>query len=347
MLQQLDTRALVNGLVAAFLLTLSIYFGSGRLAHFDPALIAYTSASIFMIFAIVYRYTVWLSKPPTGMYWRRGWQLFLRPAKLPQNLIFLVKLLVTNIGLQLFILRRSNIRWAAHLLISWGCLAAFAVTFPLVFGWVHFDPDVADPGRYRAFLFGFPAGAFPAHSLVGWITFHILDFCALAIIIGMAFAMRRRLYDPGALTVQQFAMDFLPLIILFAVCVTGLMLTASSLWMQGHSYSFLAILHAFSVIVLLLYFPFGKFFHVVQRPANLGVQYYKKEGAETEQAACRRCGEEFASRMQIEDLKIVLDELGLDQRMDDGTHYQEYCPGCRRRLLATTQLSAIGGDGFL
>lgn len=347
MTHQLDRKALLVGAAAAALNIAAIYFGSGGLKHFDPALIAYASACVFAAFGIVYRYVVWLQKPPTAMYWRRGWQLFLRPSRLPGNLAYLAKLLWGNILWQLFIERRSRLRWAAHLFISWGCLLAVAVTFPLVFGWVHFEADPQAPTRYMAYVFGVPAGAFPSTSLVGWITFHVLDFSAIAVILGMVFAFRRRMYDPGALTVQQFMMDFLPLILLFTVSVTGLMLTASSLWMHGHSYSFLAMLHAFSVIVTLLYLPFGKFFHIFQRPANLGVQYYKREGEETPQAVCKSCGEEYASAMQIRDLKTVLDQLGLDQRMEDGTHYQEVCPACRRRNLAVTQLDAIGGPGFL
>lgn len=343
----LDFKAIRNGVVASLLLIAAIYLGSGKLRNFDPALIAYTSATVFATFGIVYRYSVWLQKPPTQLYWRRGWQLFLRPSRLPGNLLRLVKLLLSGFVLQRFIQRRSNLRWAAHFLISWGCLVAFAVTFPLVLGWIHFESAPNDPAMYRAMVFGIPAGTFPANSLVGWITFHILDFCAVAIIVGMALAMRRRMYDKGAMSLQSFSMDFLPIIMLFAVCITGLMLTVSAIWMHGHSYSFIALLHAFSVIVLLLYLPFGKFFHIFQRPANLGVQYYKQEGAETEQALCKRCGEAYASQMHVKDLKKVLDELGLDQRFDDGTHYQEICPACRRRNLAVNQLEAIGGPGFL
>jgi nitrate reductase gamma subunit len=347
MTNSLDRRAIFNGLVASALLVIAIYVGSGRLRNFDPALIAYTSATIFATFGIVYRYSVWLQKPPTRLYWRRGWQLFLRPSRLPKNLLRLAKLFFTGFVLQLFIERRSRLRWAAHFLMSWGCLVAFAVTFPLVFGWIHFEASPSDPAMYRAMVFGFPAGTFPAKSLVGWVTFHILDFCAVAILIGMALAFRRRMYDKGAMSLQSFSMDFLPLILLFAVCLTGLMLTASAIWMHGHSYSFIALLHAFSVIVLLLYLPFGKFFHIFQRPANLGVQYYKQEGTETEQATCKLCGEVYASLMHVEDLKKVLDDLGLDQRFEDGTHYQEICPACRRRNLALNQLEAIGGTGFL
>ena len=38
MTQQLDRRAVRNGLIASLLLVAAIYFGSGRLRHFDPAL---------------------------------------------------------------------------------------------------------------------------------------------------------------------------------------------------------------------------------------------------------------------------------------------------------------------
>jgi hypothetical protein len=344
---QLDRKAIRNGLIAALLLVIAIYLGSGRLKQFDPALIAYTSAVVFATFGIVYRYSIWLQKPSTRLYWRRGWQLFLRPARLPANAGWLARLLWKNFVLQIFIERRSHLRWAAHFLMSWGCIVAALVTFPLVFGWVHFEADPRDATAYQAFLFGIHAGTFPATSPVGWLTFHVLDFCAVAVIIGMALAFKRRMYDRGAMSVQQFSMDFLPLVQQFAVSVTGLMLTASALWMHCYSYSFLALLHAFCVIVTLLYLPFGKFFHIFQRPANLGVQFYKQEGAATAQAVCKGCGTAYASQMHVDDLKTILDELGLNQRFENGTHYQEVCPGCRRRLIALNQLEAIGGDGFL
>src|ERR1051325_8736568 len=116
MRSQLDSKAIRNGVIASLLLVLAIYFGSGRLRHFDPALIAYTSATVFATFGIVYRYSVWLQKPPTRLYWQRGWQLFLRPSRLPQNLLRLVKLFFTSFVLQLFIERRSHLRWTAHFL---------------------------------------------------------------------------------------------------------------------------------------------------------------------------------------------------------------------------------------
>ena len=77
---------------------------------------------------------------------------------------------------------------------------------------------------------------------------------------------------------------------LFAISVTGLALTASTLWLRGAFYGFLAILHAITVIGALLYLPFGKFFHIFQRPAQLGVKLYQDAGERDEGAHCARCG---------------------------------------------------------
>lgn len=347
MSERLESNAIRNGTISSLMLLATIYFGSGRLKDYDPALIAYTFSSVFALFGLAYRYTVWLEKPPTALYWRRGWSLFLRPSRLPGNVLKLIKMFCESFVLQLFIEKRSHLRWAAHFLISWGCIFAFAVTFPLVFGWVHFDADPTLPNYYIMVVLGRYAGRFPAYSLIGWATFHILDFCAISIIIGMVLAFKRRMYDRGAMTLQSFSMDFLPLILLFCVSVTGLMLTVSSLWMKGDSYSFLAIMHAFSVIVLLLYLPFGKFFHIFQRIANIGVYFYKEEGAITDQAKCKGCGEIYAALMQVEDLKTALRQVGMNYTFQDGSHYQDICPTCRRKALALNQLEALGENSFL
>ena len=71
-------RATVSGLAAASLLAALIVIGSRNLDHFDAALIGYTFATLFATFGITYRYAMWLQRPPTRMYWRRGWQIFVR-----------------------------------------------------------------------------------------------------------------------------------------------------------------------------------------------------------------------------------------------------------------------------
>ena len=135
-------------------------------------------------------------------------------------------------------------------------------------------------------------------------------FASFLVIVGVLLALRRRMRDHGAAALQQFGEDMLPLLLLFAISVTGLMLTASYPWMKGYAYDFLAILHAVTVIFTLLWLPFGKFFHIFQRGLQLGVGFYKDVGRQGEQAHCRRCGEAFASRMHVEDLITVERQLG-------------------------------------
>jgi hypothetical protein len=102
-------------------------------------------------------------------------------------------------------------------------------------------------------------------------------------------------------------------------------------------YTFLSQLHAITVIVTLVYLPFGKFFHIFQRPAQLGVDFYKRAGKEGEQAVCIRCGNEYASRMQMDDMKRVQAALHIHYQLENGSHYQDDCPKCRRKNLALTQ----------
>src|SRR4030095_15760879 len=112
----------------------------------------------------------------------------------------------------------------------------------------------------------------------------------------------------GAVAAQRFGRDLLPLVLLFAVSVSGLLLWVSYEWLHGYYYGVLAQIHAFTVIATLIYLPFGKLFHVFQRPASLGITFYKAAGARGEQAVCPVTGEAFAPTLQVEDLGVVLPE---------------------------------------
>ena len=159
-------------------------------------------------------------------------------------------------------------------------------------------------------MFGVAVQDFPVDSLLAFVIFHGLVWSSFLVIAGVMLAFRRRMIDHGAAAIQQFAQDILPLLLLFAISVTGLMLTVSYTWMSGYAYEFLAILHAMTVIFTLLWLPFGKLFHIFQRPAQLGVSFYKDAGARGEQAACRRCGAGFAPQMMVRDLIEVERQLG-------------------------------------
>jgi hypothetical protein len=343
--EKVKAAAVAGAATAA--LAILIVLGSRRLAHFDAALVGYTFATLFATFGIVYRYAMWLQRPPTSLYFRRGWQVFLRPHWLGRNCAERARRFAAGFLLNRFIWRRSRQRWAAHWLLMWGCLLAVAITFALVFGWVHFETVPDDLDWYEAYVFGFPAFAFPIHSAFGFFVFHGLVWASLLVIAGVLLALRRRLRDHGAAALQQFGEDFLPLILLFAVSTTRLMLPASSTWMRGYAYDFLTILHAATLILTLLWLPFGKFFHIVQRPAQLGVSFYKDVGGRTEPARCRPCGEAFASRMHVEDLITVERQLGYRYELpgQEAGHYQWICPRCRRALLGLAQGNLGMGHG--
>jgi hypothetical protein len=282
---------------------------------------------------------MWLQRPPTAMYFRRGWQMFLDRRYLSRMFREWGKRLVAMFAFNSFIWRRDRRRWAAHFLIMWGCVVAAAITFPLVFGWISFATEAGDFDHYRVYVFGFPTLRFAVDGLVGHMLFHGLVWAALLVIPGVMIAMWRRMRDHGAGAVQQFGEDFLPLILLFAISVTGLMLTASYTWMKGYAYDFLAILHAITVIFTLLWLPFGKFFHIFQRPAQLGVAFYRDAGTLGEQARCARCGDEYASKMHVDDLIQVEQQLGYRYELPNHSarHYQRICPRCRRAMLAIAQ----------
>jgi hypothetical protein len=231
----------------------------------------------------------------------------------------------------------------------WGCVLAFAITFPLVFGWIHFETVPGHLDQYRTYVFGFPTQIFPIESVMAFVVFHGLVWSAFAVIAGVMLAMRRRMRDHDAAAVQRFGEDLLPLILLFAISVTGLLLTASYTFMKGYGYDFLSLLHAVTVIVWLLWMPFGKFFHIFQRPAQLGVSFYKEVGGLEAMARCARCAAEYAPLIQVNDLIDIERDLGYryhlavppatDNRQPATapTHYQQICPTCRRSMLAIAQ----------
>jgi hypothetical protein len=328
-------RATAWGLFTAGVVLGGIYFGSRRLRDFDVALVPYAGASVFSAFGLGYRYSMWLTKPPTRLYWWRGWRLFFAPSRVVHNVARLASLFTVNIVAQRFIEKRSPLRWAAHWCIFWGCILAAAVTFPLSFGWIHFETAGAAQEVYQAFVFGVHVFTFNLNSPIAPLVFNVLDISAVLVMLGVSLALWRRGRDRGALAIQQFGADLFPLVMLFAVSITGIFLTVSTHLMRGLHFVFLSQLHAVTVIFTLLYLPFGKFFHIFQRPAQLGVAFYRETGAAGEPARCARCGEPFASLMHVEDLKQVERDLGI--AFDGAVHYQDVCPSCRRKNVALTQ----------
>lgn len=330
---------------------LSVILGSAGLRHFDPAVTLYTIGSILAAFALGYRFTLWAQRPPSRMYFRRGLEILLKqgPRALSKSartsssfpeVVTLAEATGKNFVAQRFIHQRSLYRWIMHLCLSGGCTLAFAITFPLVFGWIHFTTPADNPELYQVHLFGFQVDQFPLHGIKAFLMFNVLNIAALIVLVGLGMAGYRRLTDAGERATQSFIEDLLPLILIFAVTATGLMLTVSYKFLGGAGHQLMAIVHMWSVLVLLFYIPFGKLFHMFQRSCSLCVSLYKKAGQESSRAHCVRCGEDYASQMHVDDLKIVLDQVGFNYRYSGSkgeVHYQDICPACRRSLLALNQ----------
>ena len=267
----------VAGGAAALLVALAIWVGSRGLRDFDAALVGYATATVFLAFGVVYRYAVWVSSPPARRYLRRGWQAFFSwrnfrrlPTAVPRSVL-------GYLGFQTFLRARGRGRWLAHQLVFWGVVLATLITFPLTFGWLAFFSNSATGPGYTIYVLGFRTVSFDALSLVGWVVFHGLDLAAVLVLAGCGWFLWRRFRHREATTGQRFGYDFFPLIGLVAISVTGLLLTFSSWLLEGRSYDFLAIAHMATVVLTLVFIPFGKFFHVIQRPASVGVEILAAE----------------------------------------------------------------------
>ena len=344
MLRTLNVPAFAIALGATFLLVASIYIGSRNLGYFDPALIAYLFACIFAFFGVVYRYTVWLQRAPTWRYFSRGWQLFFSGKAFVYGWELVSHFVVNFLG-QRFIQRRGKDLGRGHMLMAWGCILAFAVTFPLVFGWIHFGLKPGGIDTYEIYTFGFKTMEFPLHTWIATLIFNALNWSAILVIAGVMLLMRRRMTHAGQIAVQTFEGDWLPLLLLLAISLTGLGISLDYKFMEGKAHQFMAITHAITVILFLIWMPFGKFFHIIQRPAQLGIAIYRKAGADGPQAMCPHTKEAFTSQLQVDDLKDVTARLGFDFRRADGSSHLDYSPQGKRALLAKAHLKARQESG--
>ena len=232
-------------------------------------------------------------------------------------------------------------------MLATGCLLAFAITVPLTFGWIHFVLKPGDETTYYALLFGFEAGSFSLGSPLAFIAFHGLVWCSVLVTIGAVMMMKRRFTDGGLIATQSFENDWLPLILLIAISVTGLGISYDYTFLEGKTYQFMAVTHAITVVLFLVWLPFGKFFHIYQRLAQLGANLYKTEGKRRGMATCPHTGKEFATQTHIDDLKNVSKELGFNYDKEGGRNHMDLSPEGKRSALATAHLKARKEGGKL
>ncbi|MBW3590289.1 MAG: MFS transporter [Actinobacteria bacterium] len=320
-----DPSAAAAGLIATAVLALAIYSGSANLLHFDAALVGYTLATLFLAFGATYRLVTWSRSPAARRYLSKS-----RKALLPRplgdgTLTASAREVTSTVLLQRFIAKRSRPRWLAHQGLFWGVILATLITFPLTFGWIHFRAVPGTGSGYYVYMMGVRAAHLDALSLLGWLTFHALDLASLLILSGGAYFLWHRWSTRGN-SLTQLGRDLMPLLALMAISVTGLALTVSSVFMEGAWYQPLAFVHMCTVVLTLVWIPFGKFFHTLQRPAMAGVGLHKELGVQKGGVAqCVRCGEPVEGTIFLDDLKQTMGELGLG--FGD---WVETCPSCKR-----------------
>ncbi|HEY7357544.1 MAG TPA: hypothetical protein VH590_13795, partial [Ktedonobacterales bacterium] len=205
----------------------------------------------------------------------------------------------------------------------------------------------------------------PIDSIFGFLVIHALDFTALLLLIGLVLAFHRRFHDLALIAVQRFRFDLAPLVLLLAIVITGLALTADSAWLGGAYYWFISLTHEAVVVLWLISLPFGKFFHLIERPATVGIELYWRTGEGTEMQKCVRCNQEFAPARFIADLKKTLHDVGENYAMPpgparaassgtpdvapasatSGVWWQDLCPECKRVMRAQANLAALGRGG--
>jgi hypothetical protein len=321
-----DLRAARDAVVATLLLCVLVRVGSGGGAHLDPALYGYLAATVVAVAGTVWRASRFWRRPASAVYARALGEALRSPRRLGRVLAAGAD----GLAAQRFIAARSRLRWVAHLLLSLGTLASFAITLPLVFGWMRFAAD--GQTAYRALVFSLRAGRFVLDGPVAWLVFHALSLAGMAVTLGavcflVVRARARRL--PGAVTAFHVG----PLLLLLAVALTGLGLPATR--GMPDVFPMMAVLHEASVIVLLVAIPFSKLGHVLIRPLQLGARVVR--AADARWAVCAGCGARLAPVAQLAAVERLLAARGA--RFAD---HQRSCPRCRRRQVAAVQAGLLG-----
>ncbi|MEB2492774.1 MULTISPECIES: hypothetical protein [Peribacillus] len=297
------------------------FIGTRMFTHVDLNLYGYMVGTFIFIGGFFYRFIAWGERPPTKVFIKKGIKILLRRST--------PKTTVEHLATYNFIWNRGIYRWTQHVLMGWGCILSCFVTFPLVFGWMYFTMD--ENGYYNIIAMGIQVMTVPADGLIAKLSYNALNITAVMVISGVCMAIYRRLKNMQARAEQQFMYDFLPLFMLLLVSVTGLALTFMNIFMHGAGQPAMSLIHQWSVIITLIYLPFGKLAHIPFRPMSVFARNYREHYAEQSMKGCKVCGNEFVSTEQSKDVIEVLGRNDIEFQAKEGHHLAEMCLPCRRK----------------
>lgn len=319
-------RAFASKFAQMMFLTVSGLFilmliGSRFFTHIDMALYGYMVGTFVFIAGFFYRFIAWAERPPAKLILAKGLKLLFRRSTSQTTAEHLVT--------YRFIWHRGWYRWTQHVLLGWGCILSALVTFPLVFGWMYFTMD--ENGYYTVVGLGLDLMKIRADGLLAFLFFNALNITAFMVIGGVCMALYRRLKDMQARAEQSFVYDFLPLYLLLFISLTGLLLTFNNIFLEGFGHPVVSVVHQWSVIITLLYLPFGKLAHIPFRPMSVLARNYREHYGEQAMKACKVCGTGFVSEEQSKDVIAVLKQNDIEFQMKEGFHLAELCLPCRRK----------------
>ncbi|MEW9671978.1 MFS transporter [Ammoniphilus sp. 3BR4] len=331
----------------AFFVTL-ILFGTMVIAtknftHIDMALLGYMISSFIFAIGITVRMSSWLIRPATRQMVARSIRNLKTSDRAGRNIRSIAKTAIDNIILQKFIFKRGIYRGIQHFLIAWGCLGSLAITFGLTFGWFHFS--LVDPLTYQIIVMGVPTIKMAANGLFAELVYNGLNITAIMVMVGVIMAIVRRIKEKDVKVTQRAEYDLFPLYLLLAVTMTGLVLTVSYKFLGGWMHQYLTVVHQITVVIFLVYFPFGKLFHLPIRPLATAVPMNYQEVVKVDARACKKCGTNYSNDDQISDVKEILAAQSFDLKMADGTYLADYCQPCRRRIRVMKQMNMEAPQG--
>lgn len=302
-------------------LAILTFIGTRMFTHVDLNLYGYMVGTIIFLGGFFYRFISWGERPPTKLLIKKGMKLLFRKST--------PKTTVNHLAVYEFIWNRGIYRWTQHILIGWGCILACLVTFPLVFGWMYFTMD--DTGYYNIILMGMEIMTVPADGIIANLSYNALNITALMVIAGVSMALYRRIKNMQARAEQTILYDFLPLYMLLLISITGLALTFMNVFLHGVGQPIMSLIHQWSVIITLIYLPFGKLAHIPFRPLSIFARNYREHYAEQSMKKCNVCGNEFVSDEQSKDVVAVLGINQIEFQTKEGYHLAELCLPCRRK----------------
>lgn len=311
--------------------------------HIDLALLGYQLASTLCAVGFLYRIMAWFRYPPNRTLWGRSakaWSVLARR----ERLATLARSMVTRLVFQTYIFRRGWLRGVTHISIFWGVVIAGGGSLALTWGTLSFS--LVNQQTYRARFFDVPLLDFQTHTVLAFLIFNMINLGSLLLLGGLLIALWQRFTVRRAETAERPQAHLGALYLLLALTVTGLFLAVSYKFLGGLGHGYLVFLHEITVVLGLLWLPFGKFFHLAVSPAFVALDLAERAGV-VEPSRCSCCNRTLSAVWRPGDLQGALINAGFaPNSAGPGPSESTLCPSCRQRRQAALLRLGTGRSSY-